>query len=321
MAGYQTPEDIANRALQHCRADTIATFSDQSQGAVETKFVYDKVREAELRRRVWKFAVRRSILRSLDITSMLWTPPAYAAGTTYAAGNIVTYGNDWWQSKVGSNVAHTPDAGAYWARYFGPDTLEAYAAGTTYHAGDLAKTGGVVYLCLTEGTIADIPPSANWLAVNGTTLVLDILYPISTGPRTDQQTNNVFRLPRGFLRRAPTDPKGGMRQVVGTPVGPGVEDWQIEGDYIISADPGPLMIRFVANITDVPDFDPMFCEALAARIATEIAPRVADDKYLNVAISNAARHYRSEISEAGIINGIETGSLSSQLDDWITVRY
>ena len=324
MPGFQTPYDIGNRAAQHCRSDRITTFADFTPGAQEIGFLYDKVREAELRRRCWRFAVRRAVLRAIDTTTLLWTPPAYDAATAYSIGQVVVdTNNEWWQAKAAS-TGQTPAAGAYWQHYFGPDTLELFTAGaTSFHPGELTSEGGVVYLSLIEGN-QDTPPTSNWLAVNGTTAALQILYPVSTGPRTDQTSANVFRLPHGYLRRAPSEPKGAHYYYVGVAAGPPQEDWVFESDYIVSREAGPIMLRFVANMVDVTDFDPMFCEALAARIAVEAAPRIvtpSDGWTIQDAVRNANAHYREEIAQAGIVNGIESGAVSPPVDDWVLARY
>lgn len=324
MPGYQTPYDIANRACQHCRADRITSFSDYSAAAQEIGFAYDKIREAELRRRNWRFSIRRAVLRAIDTTTLLWTPPTYDATTAYSAGQVVVDSNsEWWQAKAAS-TGQTPAAGVYWSHYFGPDTMETFTADAlTFNTGELTSSGGVVYLSLANGN-TDTPPSSNWLAVNGTTATLQIFYPLGTGPRVDQTSANAFRLPHGYLRRAPSEPKGGHYYYDGVALGPPQEDWVFDGDYIISRDSGPLMLRFVANMVDVTDFDPMFCEALGARIAQECASRIVqpqDGWTVQDAVRQANAHYRDEISQAGIVNGIESGAVSPMVDDWITVRF
>lgn len=320
MAAFAKPEDIANRAIQICRGKRFNAFTDFTPAATETGFVYEKLREAELRRRVWRFAVRRAVLRVTDTSTVIWTPPAYASGTTYPLGAVVTSGGEWWQSKVASNVGNTPASGASWQRYFGPDSMEPFVASAiSFHAGELTLSGGVVYLSLIDSN-TDTPPTANWLAVNGTTAALQILYPISTGPRSDQSTMNVCRLPHGYLRRAPTDPKSGQYHVVGVGLAPVTEDWIFEGNFIVTRDINPVLLRFVANMVDVPDMDPMFCEALSAKIALEVAPVVAEAEYVTAAIRDARTRYKQLISDAGIVNGIEQGSTSPPVDDWIMVR-
>ena len=66
MAEYLTPIDIANRALDHCGIPNIAAFTDNTKAADRTNAVYDKLRTAELRRNVWRFAVRKMALRAVD---------------------------------------------------------------------------------------------------------------------------------------------------------------------------------------------------------------------------------------------------------------
>lgn len=327
MPGFSTEYDIGNRAAQHCRAQRFTTFADLSASAQEIGFVYDKKRRAELRRRYWSFAIKRSVLRSITTSTVLWTPPTYALATTYGVGEVVVDANgDWWQSTVAANVGNTPTIPAtQWARYVGPDSMEPFDAAATihYHAGELVKVSSAVYLSLIDNN-ADTPPTANWLSVAGTTAALVILYPIASGPRTDQTTQNVFRKPRGWLRKAPSDPKAGHFFLVGVPTGPQAEDWNFENNYIVSRSVGPIMVRFVSDFVDVPFMDDMFCEALSASIAVECAPRIVtpeDGWTIQDAIRNASSHYRREIADAGMVNGIEAGPVSSPVDDWITVRY
>lgn len=78
-------------------------------------------------------------------------PTAYSAGTTYAAGDMVSYNGgsslllDQWASAQSSNTGHTPGvSGEEWWVYCG-QAAAAYDAGTTYAAGDGAQidAGGV----------------------------------------------------------------------------------------------------------------------------------------------------------------------------------
>src|SRR5207344_778069 len=58
--------------------------------------------------------------------------------------------------------------------------------------------------------------SLKWLQIGGAEFpmgvgltTLNIVYPIGSGPSSQNTTRNVFRLPAGYLRKAPTDPKAG----------------------------------------------------------------------------------------------------------------
>jgi hypothetical protein len=128
MAEFRTDIDIANRALQHCGASRIVAFTDDSKNASETQFCYPKVREAELRRNVWTFACRRTMLRAVDTGTMLLDAALYASTTTYFVGSIVAdQYNNLWQSTIQSNLANDPLlTSSYWEPYFGPLAVALY---------------------------------------------------------------------------------------------------------------------------------------------------------------------------------------------------
>lgn len=395
MARYTTPIDICNRALQHCRKERIVSFGDSSHAAKETGFAYDKLRQAELERNLWRFATKRVVLRPIDTVtavletnaqvasgtvltfsstsgvivgqlvtgtniasgttvasivvntsvtfsiavtgtvangaaitfgplSYLWTPPAYSAATTYLVGQVATYLGEWWQSKVTANLANTPDVGDYWARYSGPDTMQTWDTDTAYYPGELVLgSDAAVYMSLisaTQDSHNPISTTGFWRIVNGTVVGLSLLYPIGTGPRSDTRTRNCFRLPKNFLKQAPSDPKGGGFGYVGAPTGNVHEDWVFEGNYIVSDCVGPLLLRYVADFVDVPGMTAQFCEMLAARIATEVAPVITEDQ-LALVLQVCQQHYRRERQEAVTSNAIEIGPIDRELDSYITVRF
>lgn len=386
---YRLPVDIANRALYHLGKPNIASFTDMSDEAHAIGQLYDNLRLDEMARNLWKFATRRTILRSASIDSVLWTPPTWAAGT-YSVGSVVSYtpGNgpyqgfaSYWQTKAaktGSNTT-TPDNDADWQHYTGPLAFDLYDSDTTYFAGEIAlvpaawgvgttyaanavvrssttwyvslagsNTGNAVtdttwwtpwaaggrtsgdwgltagetpipltypgsygvYLSLYNGN-ADNPVSATgtWLSLAGTVAAVNIVHP------ADSRAPNIFRLPNGFLKRAPTDPKGNQVPYLGAASGVPPEDWTPEGDYLVSGDTGPMLLRFVADVTDVAAMDVQFCEGLAARIAVELAP--PDDPK---AQRKAERAYSRAMMTARISNAIEVGPISPVECRYITVR-
>src|SRR5260370_22063748 len=75
-------------------------------------FEYDKIRRAELRRNLWTNATRTGAIRALDTTSRLLNFPAYAAGTTYPAGYVATYGNLTRVSLIHAHLSNTPGTAA-----------------------------------------------------------------------------------------------------------------------------------------------------------------------------------------------------------------
>lgn len=383
---FQTPVDIANRALQHLGHPRIASFIDNSDGAQELYFTYDKVRRAELRRNLWVFATRRVALRALDTTSSLLTFEAWASGTTYPGGYIVTYGGLMWVSLVNGNVGQTPGVAPLsgplpWDVYFGPLVCNAWddavqnpdptSNNTSYHAGEIAYllTSGDIYVSIVEGnqneptvvdtwsntimyatgavvsynsvnyqsllnrnfsnepdtsptywttTVTNPTVSGSWVQLAGASLSSNpIVYPLTAGPANDSWTRNAFRLPAGFLRPAPADPKAGARAWLGAHVGLPADDLTYEGLYITAGFSRTfMMLRFVADVQDVTTFDDMFCEGLAARLALEGAPTLTEGKRERA----CQVAYRAAMSEARTVDAIEAGPTEQTEDEYVTVR-
>lgn len=434
MAGlaFQTPVDIANRALQHCgveRIDATIGFAEESKNARETSFVYDKVRRAELRRNVWRFAIRNTVLRALDTTTMLLAPAMWVAGTTYFVGSIVSdqYGTAW-ISRVPDNLGNDPLNSLTWEQYFGPLTVSLYDSGTSYYAGELVYTaagdgtnrvymslvggnsdnpatatawaatatyskdqvvtyssvaymstidlntnqtpGGqpaawvigttyalnaqvtgsdnLIYKSLSAGNVGNSPTivgsafwtaiaqvpwttafvggtgSLKWLQIGGLEFpmgvglsTLNIVYPLGSGPAVQDSSRNAFRLPAGFLRKAPRDPKAGSMSYLGAPSNLTYDDWRFEGNYIVSADGGPLMLRFVADTVDVTAMDDMFCEGLGARVGFEVCEPLTQS---SEKLKTIAAYYEKMMGEARTVNAIEVGAEEPPLDDYIACR-
>lgn len=104
-----TRTDIANRALQRCGSDRIAAgalFTDVNHtGALEIAACYESLREAELRRNVWRFATRKIMLRAIDDDTRLVTFPAYSAATSYLVNSVVSSGGLLWSSSLPDKIA------------------------------------------------------------------------------------------------------------------------------------------------------------------------------------------------------------------------
>jgi hypothetical protein len=436
MTAYRIPPDIGNRALQHCgasRMDPLLGFADtSSKGAAEISFCYDKLREAELQRRVWTFATRRQVLRAIDTTTMRLVPSLWEQGATYFVGSIVSDQNNYlWISRVRNNLGNDPLLTTAWDPYFGPLTVSAFAGitGTTsYSAGELVYTyagngtslvylslingngdvpgvattysptvtyfknqvvtfgstaymslidlnlnnepdlapalfniattyavgnqvggsDGVIYQSIGSGNIGNDPTldggvhwtntgilnpwttvfvggsgSLNWLLIGGSGFpagvgltTLNIVYPVGAGPCSDPTTNNVYRLPSGYLRLAPQNPKPGI-PALGGPSGIGYSDWLVESDYLITAD-SSVTLRFVADITDVSRMHTMFCEGLAARIGLEVCESVTQS---TAKLTTIAKIYDRWISDAGEVDAVEDGFTDAPDDDYVTVRF
>jgi hypothetical protein len=228
-------------------------------------------------------------------------PALFNIGTTYALNNLVG-GSDGiiYKSLANGNLGHDPtlDGGVHWQN---TGVLNPWTTVFTQGGGNQQwrQIGGAAF------------PFGVGLAE------LNIVYPLNSGPLTQDRTRNVFRLPSGFLRQAPRDPKAGSTSYLGASSALEYEDWNFEGNYLVSWDVLPIILRFVADVTDVTQMDDMFCEMLGCRVALEVAPLLTQS---NVKTADVMKLYSGFAAEARIVNGIETGATEPQEDDYVTCR-
>lgn len=376
MSSFQNSLKIKNRALQHVGSKQLASETEVSKAATEVNACYDNLREAELQRNTWVFAVRKTVLRPVDTTTVTFTFPTFSASASYARGSIVLFNNLVYHANqlIAASVV-TPDVNiGPWTVYFGSVTAQPYDPKTAYYAGeivyDLATTtaylslvssnavvpaaGAPAYDATITYRIGDtvtssatiyqstidlnlnhtptgtgdwiVVPGAqvnqqvgqNWLKLTSTTLnALNISYPLGSGPASQSATRNVFILPNGWLREAPQDPKAGSNSYLGVGSNLGYNDWTYENGVIVSRDFGPIVYRFVANMTQVSRFDTMFCEGLACRIALEVCEVLTQS---TAKMQGIAGEYKTFMGEARDLNGIESGSVEPAEDDYLTCR-
>jgi hypothetical protein len=419
--------DVANRALQHCGVEPIATITEDSNRNRHASAAYDKLRGAELERNTWRFAIKKAALRPLDTTTLMLIPALYDATKTYLPGEIVEDSNGLlWVSLQADNINNTPGGNSKsWGIYFGPPTADVWATGGSYFSGelvyvisasapngyqvfmslsnansdtpnvatvydatvqykqdDVVSNGGFewrsllainkantpavgpaafdigatyaatntvtgsdnyIYSSVGSGNIGNDPTtdggvhwtntgtltawartptilvsSINWRPIVATLGDVNTIYPIGSGPSSQGSTRNVFRLPAGYLKTAPQEPKAGSTSYLGAPSGLAYTDWEYEGDYIVSGQSGPIILRFVADIQDVQEMTAMFCEGLACRIATAICEPLTQSTTKLQAI---ASEYNKVMGEARISNAIEEGAEEAPIDDYLLCRY
>jgi hypothetical protein len=94
-------------------------------------------------------------------------------------------------------------------------------------------------------------------------------------------------------------------------------DWQIEGGKILTDDSAPLYIRYVKRVTDANAMDPLFREALAAKLAVELCEQITQS---NTKKTDAREAYLQTIRQAKKANAIESVPAQPAEDSWITVR-
>ena len=247
-------------------------------------------------------------------------PAAYAGGTTYAINDVVRSGASWYVSLVGSNVGNAVTDTTKWALWTSRGRSN-NSFGVTASNSPIPLTypaGYAVYISLFNNN-KDNPVSAtgNWLSVGGTVATLRPLYPLGSGPVQDRNSMNAFRLPNAFLKRAPSDPKGNQAPYLGAAYGTPPEDWTPESDFIVSGDPGPITLRFVADVIDVTDMDALFCVGLAKRIASETCETITSS---DAKVQLNERAYKQAMSAARVSNAIEIGPISAVENKLVVVR-
>ena len=117
----------------------------------------------------------------------------------------------------------------------------------------------------------------------------------------------VFQLPSDFVRVAPFDPVEETFPL----------DHLVEGRTIVSDDASPLDLRYVSNTVAPEKYDPLFIEALAARISIEIVETLTQSNTKKAALEDA---YAAHVRTARSRNAIQAEPTQSEVDDWITVR-
>jgi hypothetical protein len=212
------------------------------------------------------------------------TPPGWLIGTTYAATNtVVASDNNVYSSILGGNIGHNPvgDNGVHW----------------TF----VRPSFWVISPSLS------IWQNGSWLYISDANVTqLNIQYPLGSGPVWDMNTKNVFALPAGFLCEA-KDQK----------VPRWSNDWEFENGYIVASNLGPIIFRFIADIRDTTQFDPMFVYGLGTRMAEHLCETLTNSLSKK---ATAAQDYEKFMKEARLKNAIESGFTLEDEDSWVQVK-
>jgi len=259
------------------------------------------------------------------------TADAWSATVTYARDESVSYSGSQWRSLIEVNLNHTPTDGP-----------AAFDVAVTYSAGQsVTGSDGFIYTSDGNGNVGNDPVSTSgywtstgnpnawdrtpeiyatartWLPLYAAAERMIFPYPIGSGPVSNADTLNVFRLPANYLRRAPQAPKMGSVSPLGAPAGLPYTDEDIKGNYVLTTEFGPKLFEFVADITDVRVMDDMFCGGLAARVALACTQTLTQSSTKK---QDIAGEYQKFMSEARIVNAIEIGPVESPEDDYLMCR-
>lgn len=159
-----------------------------------------------------------------------------------------------------------------------------------------------------------------WLKLDSTLESINIVYPIGTGPSADLNTRNVYKLPNGYLKHAPdiSNPNQ-ILQVMGIVSDP-PSDMQIENGYMVTSEVRAVMLRFVADMTDVTQMDDLFCEGLAARIALDVGPVILSKEDRRETLARVSRRYKDAILDARANDAVERGASAQPQSQYVSVR-
>jgi hypothetical protein len=127
----------------------------------------------------------------------------------------------------------------------------------------------------------------------------------------DCTLNFAYELPADCLRPLPLTHNGELDGVV--------VSWRQEAGVIYSDQPGPLTIRYVANLTDPNDWDALFTEVLVAALAIKVAhPLTHKAGMIDIARSAYDRALDAALNANAIQRGGRsyTASWASQRGDY-----
>lgn len=92
----------------------------------------------------------------------------------------------------------------------------------------------------------------------------------------------------------------------------------VEGKRLLTNEPAPLKVRYVRRMTDSADFDPLLVDAIAARLAWQIAYNLTGSRS---SAADARQVYMDKMSEARMIDGLEGTYEEQEPSGWLDARY
>lgn len=97
-----------------------------------------------------------------------------------------------------------------------------------------------------------------------------------------------------------------------------ITDYRARRGAILANSDGPIFVEHVADIPEPGSWDEMFVEAIASRLAFQIADRVTGDRGRK---SDCWTQYRAAIKEAAGVDAKEDPPTEPPESDWIEARF
>ncbi|RUV02603.1 hypothetical protein EOA60_27855 [Mesorhizobium sp. M1A.F.Ca.IN.020.06.1.1] len=145
--------------------------------------------------------------------------------------------------------------------------------------------------------------------------ILSALVPGSDSGSGDCTLNYAYELPADCIRPLPLADTG---EPGGVPI-----SWRQEAGLVYSDQPGPLTIRYIANLTDPNDWDALFTEVLVAALAIKVAhPLTHKAGMIDIARAAYDRALDAAFSANAIQRGgrLYTGGWATQRGDLRSFR-
>jgi len=94
-------------------------------------------------------------------------------------------------------------------------------------------------------------------------------------------------------------------------------DWRVEGRTVVSDIAAPLRILYLARLDDPGFFDPLLAEAVAGRLAADLAYRLTGSSALG---NQAWSLYQAKLAEARRVDAQEGSAEALRAVDWLQAR-
>lgn len=117
----------------------------------------------------------------------------------------------------------------------------------------------------------------------------------------------AYTVPSDFIRLLPPDPYYNDPDTIR----------QVEGRRILTDETGALDIRYIYRVTDPNEYDPLFVEMLASRLAMELCETITQS---NTKYQAAQNDYLRALREARKLNAFENVPAEPQDDSWVLNR-
>lgn len=95
------------------------------------------------------------------------------------------------------------------------------------------------------------------------------------------------------------------------------QSYRLEGRAILAMTAGPLNILYIRRVENTGEFDPLFVDALACRIAWQVAKKITGS---TAAREAAWQEYEATLRKAARVNGQEDEPQDIREDDWVLAR-